>query len=70
MALCALERDLLGAIAANRVRFRLAGAAAAVTSGGGAGPGGDPAAARTFTWDKGLLSEAKVTEIAKRHASA
>jgi hypothetical protein len=40
VALCALERDLLGAIAANRVRFRLTGG-----GGGGGGGGGREAVA-------------------------
>jgi hypothetical protein len=76
VALCALERDLLGAIASNRVRFRLAG--------GGGGAGGRevqatkqamaPAAAppaqggEAYHWEQGLLSETKITEIARTHA--
>jgi hypothetical protein len=75
VALCALERDLLGAIASNRVRFRLAG------GGGGSGGGQEAAAAKQATgptvpvkdgdayhWEQGLLNETKVTEIARTHA--
>ncbi len=75
VALCALERDLLGAIASNRVRFRLAG------GGGGSGGGQEAAAAKQATppaapvkdgdayhWERGLLNETKVTEIARTHA--
>ena len=64
IALCALERDLLGALASNRVRFRLAGApdkaspAAAPTS---------TAATRVFHWEAGVLNEAKIAQIAKDH---
>jgi hypothetical protein len=74
VALCALERDLLGAIASNRVRFRLAG-------GGGSGGGQEAAAAKqapaptapvkdgdAYHWERGLLNETKVTEIARTHA--
>jgi hypothetical protein len=74
VALCALERDLLGAIASNRVRFRLAG-------GGGSGGGQEAAAAKQATaptvlvkdgdayhWERGLLNETKVAEIARTHA--
>ena len=81
VALCALERDLLGAIASNRVRFRLAG-------GGGpspatAPPAAAPAASATpapaipaapsgdgdaYHWEQGLLNETKITEIARSHA--
>jgi hypothetical protein len=76
VALCALERDLLGAIASNRVRFRLAG-------GGGAGGGGGQEAVTAkqavapvapvkdgdaYHWEQGLLNETKVTEIARTHA--
>ena len=75
VALCALERDLLGAIASNRVRFRL--------TGGGAGGGSEVATARqaqapaagppakdgdAYHWEQGLLNETKVTEIARTHA--
>ena len=75
VALCALERDLLGAIASNRVRFRL--------TGGGAGGGSEVAMARqaqapaagppakdgdAYHWEQGLLNETKVTEIARTHA--
>ncbi len=75
VALCALERDLLGAIAANRVRFRLTGC------GGGGGreavpakQAAAPAAALpandgdAYYWEQGLLNETKVTEIARTHA--
>ena len=73
VALCALERDLLGAIASNRVRFRLAG------GGGGGGQGAvlakqaSPPAAPAkdgdaYHWEQGLLNETKVTEIARTHA--
>jgi len=75
VALCALERDLLGAIASNRVRFRLAG------GGGGSGGGQEAAAAKqapaptvpvkdgdAYHWEQGLLNETKVTEIARTHA--
>ncbi len=76
VALCALERDLLGAIASNRVRFRLAGG-----SGGATAPA-EPAAPRreakasepapasragTYEWERGLLNETKIAEIAKSH---
>ncbi len=75
VALCALERDLLGAIASNRVRFRLTGC------GGGGGreavtakQAAAPAAALpandgdAYYWEQGLLSETKITEIARTHA--
>ena len=71
VALCALERDLLGAIASNRVRFRLAG------GGGGqeavlakqASPPAAPAKdGDAYHWEQGLLNETKVTEIARTHA--
>ena len=71
MALCALERDLLGAIASNRVRFRLAGGrrndpATQKSETQAAGP---PAAdGDAYHWERGLLSETKVTEIARTHA--
>lgn len=76
VALCALERDLLGAIASNRVRFRL-------TGGGGGGGGRETVAAEqaaapaaalpandgdAYHWEQGLLSETKITEIARTHA--
>jgi len=72
VALCALERDLLGAIASNRVRFRLAGngrqepvtdkhaAAQAVAR--------SPKDGDAYHWEQGLLNETKVTEIARTHA--
>lgn len=77
VALCALERDLLGAIASNRVRFRLAG-------GGGAAPAAtaERAAPRkaaqstestpagrggAYEWQGGLLNETKIAEIARNH---
>jgi hypothetical protein len=71
VALCALERDLLGAIASNRVRFRLAdsGGRETVPAKQSAAPGaaspvkdGD-----AFHWEQGLLSETKITEIARSH---
>ncbi len=76
VALCALERDLLGAIASNRVRFRLAGgggpraapaekAAAEKAAPGAASPVKDGDA---YHWEQGLLSETKITEIARSHA--
>jgi hypothetical protein len=72
VALCALERDLLGAIAANRVRFKIAGPTRGVAAPAGA-PGAPPAAAAprdktaVFRWDKGVLNEARIAEIAKTH---
>ncbi len=84
VALCALERDLLGAIAANRVRFRLTGggggreAVAAQPTAPTAAPAAAPAVARAagpsakdgdaYHWEQGLLNETKVTEIARTHA--
>ncbi len=79
VALCALERDLLGAIASNRVRFRLAGGGGpeAVTAPPTA-PTAAPAAVRAagppaqdgdaYHWEQGLLNETKITEIARTHA--
>jgi hypothetical protein len=75
VALCALERDLLGAIASNRVRFRLAAGAPGTTRGPAAGsavastpseaaPAADSGA---YHWEQGLLSETKITEIARTH---
>ena len=71
VALCALERDLLGAIASNRVRFRLAG-------GRRDAPATQPARTEAmapaandgeaYHWEQGLLSETKITEIARTHA--
>ena len=76
VALCALERDLLGAIAANRVRFKLTGTVRSGVSPG-APPGAPPATPpgeaaarggdRAFNWDKGVLNEARIAEIAKTH---
>ena len=67
VALCALERDLLGAIASNRVRFRLTGRGSANAPAETAAP---PAAQAgdAFHWEQGLLNETKVTEIARTHA--
>ena len=74
VALCALERDLLGAIAANRVRFRLA------ADGRGERDVAAPQRAETqaavpptaggeaYHWEQGLLGETKITEIARTHA--
>ncbi len=79
VALCALERDLLGAIASNRVRFRLAAGAPGTTRGPAAGsavastpsetaPAVAPAAdGGAFRWEQGLLGETKITEIARTH---
>lgn len=72
VALCALERDLLGAIASNRVRFRLVGGGGRETVA--AKQAVAPAAARpandgdAYHWEQGLLSETKITEIARTHA--
>lgn len=72
VALCALERDLLGAIASNRVRFRLAGSGrqepaidkhAAAQAAAPSPKDGD-----AYHWEQGLLNETKVTEIARTHA--
>jgi hypothetical protein len=66
VALCALERDLLGAIAANRVRFRLAGGERDVAAPQRAET---PAAGgEAYHWEQGLLGETKITEIARTHA--
>lgn len=79
VALCALERDLLGAIASNRVRFRLAAGGPGTTRGPAAGsavastpsetaPAVAPAAdGGAFRWEQGLLGETKITEIARTH---
>jgi hypothetical protein len=71
VALCALERDLLGAIASNRVRFRLAaggGAPAAVAqTTASAGPAASVVDGDAYHWERGLLSETKITEIARSH---
>ncbi|MDX1425902.1 MAG: hypothetical protein R3322_22350 [Kiloniellales bacterium] len=79
VALCALERDLLGAIASNRVRFRLAAGAPGTARGPAAGsvvastpsetaPAVAPAAdGGAFRWEQGLLGETKITEIARTH---
>lgn len=71
VALCALERDLLGAIAANRVRFRLAGgerdvAAPQRAETQAAVP--PTACGEAYHWEQGLLGETKITEIARTHA--
>ncbi len=70
VALCALERDLLGAIAANRVRFRLAvgGGPEAVTAKQAVGPVAPVKDGDAYHWEQGLLNETKVTEIARTHA--
>ncbi|MDX1575132.1 MAG: hypothetical protein R3285_02995 [Kiloniellales bacterium] len=76
VALCALERDLLGAIASNRVRFRLAGARrdapaeqrAEARSASAAPPAAPNVGGEAYHWEQGLLSETKVTEIARTHA--
>ena len=67
IALCALERDLLGAIASNRVRFRLAGAPAPVAGVAPPAPGPRGGAPRVFHWEAGVLNEAKIARIAKDH---
>ena len=72
VALCALERDLLGAIASNRVRFRLAGGDARIAPAAVAAPAAAAEAPTTggaaYRWEQGLLSETKITEIARTHA--
>jgi hypothetical protein len=70
VALCALERDLLGAIAANRVRFRLAvgGGPEAVTAKQAVAPVAPVKDGDAYHWEQGLLNETKVTEIARTHA--
>lgn len=74
VALCALERDLLGAIASNRVRFRLAGSSArSAPPAAGTPPVAEAAAAPatgggTYRWEQGLLNETRITEIARTHA--
>jgi hypothetical protein len=71
VALCALERDLLGAIASNRVRFRLAGGGPPAAAAGEAATGGTAPPAKegdAYHWEHGLLSETKITEIARSHA--
>ena len=72
IALCALERELLGAIASNRVRFRLAGGGRQVAPAAQAAPA--PGADRpsggegVFHWDKGVLNETRIAEISGRYA--
>jgi len=72
VALCALERDLLGAIASNRVRFRLAGSGSqeAATDKHMAVQAAAPSSKDSDAchWEQGLLNETKVTEIARTHA--
>jgi hypothetical protein len=75
VALCALERDLLGAIASNRVRFRLTGGRRgdAAAAAGTVTSAASPAAASdqeggAYHWEQGLLSETKITEIARCHS--
>ena len=70
VALCALERDLLGAIASNRVRFRLAGGGGpeAVTAKQAVDPVAPVKDGDAYHWEQGLLNETKVTEIARTHA--
>ena len=69
VALCALERDLLGAIASNRVRFRLAGGrpAAPAKTAAATGAAAPVADGDAYHWEQGLLSETKITEIARSH---
>ena len=68
IALCALQRDLLGAIASNRVRFRLA---AGGDRGKRSAPPAAPRAASggAFHWDRGVLSETRIDEIGKNHGT-
>ena len=71
IALCALERDVLGVIASNRVRFKLTtGDSAAARPRKAPAPASDPQPIpeSAFHWDRGLLSEAKVEEIGKTHS--
>jgi hypothetical protein len=74
VALCALERDLLGAIASNRVRFRLSdvgggGGSEVATARQAQAPAVPPAQnSDAYHWEQGLLNETKVTEIARTHA--
>jgi hypothetical protein len=73
VALCALERDLLGAIASNRVRFRLAaggggGRQEAVLAKQASPPAAPAKDGDAYHWERGLLNETKVTEIARTHA--
>ena len=71
VALCALERDLLGAIASNRVRFRLASGARPTAQAGMESDAARLPADRddgAYRWERGLLSETKVTEIARSHS--
>jgi hypothetical protein len=71
VALCALERDLLGAIASNRVRFRLAGGGGrpeAVMAKQAVAPVAPVKDGDAYHWERGLLNETKVTEIARTHA--
>jgi hypothetical protein len=70
VALCALERDLLGAIASNRVRFRLAGGGGpeAVTAKQAVDPVAPVKDGDAYHWEQGLLNETKITEIARTHA--
>ncbi len=66
LAGCAAEGDLAAALAAGRVRFRLAGTVEA--SGGGAAKD-PPAAGRRaeYRWEKGVLNESRIAEIGKTH---
>ncbi len=76
IALCALERDLLGAVASNRVRFRLAGAGGGPASSAPHAPPPAPAQAATrspgtaggvFHWEKGVLSETRIVAISREY---
>ncbi len=75
IALCALERDLLGAVASNRVRFRLAGAGGGPALSAPHAPPPAPAQAATrspgaggvFHWEKGVLSETRVVAISREY---
>ncbi len=75
IALCALERDLLGAVASNRVRFRLAGAGGGPASSAplAAAVAPPPGATRSsgaggvFHWEKGVLSETRIVAISREY---
>ena len=77
IALCALERDLLGAVASNRVRFRLTGAsggpastatpAPAPTAAPSRGASRSPGPGGVFHWETGVLSETRVVAISREY---
>ena len=66
VALCAMERDLLGAIASNRVRFHLA-KSGSDTAAALAKPRPEGATDSVCHWETGLLNETKITEIGRTH---